>query len=99
MLEERDSKAKKVILVMDNLNTHPVASLYEAFPPEKAQSLAQRLEIYDTSKHGSWLNIAEIALSVLKSQCLSGRIDCIEKVRAKVAAWNTDWNNRKLSIV
>ena len=98
MLEERYSKAKKVILVMDNLNTHPVASLQEAFPPEKAQSLAQRLEIHDTSRHRSWLNIAEIALSVLKGQCLSGRIDGIEKVRAKVAAWNTDRNNRNSSV-
>ena len=98
MLEQRYPKAEKVILVMDNLNTHKIASLYEAFPPEKARSLANRLEIHYTPKHGSWLNIAEIELSVLKGQCLSSRIDCIEKVRAKVSAWNNDRNNRQLSV-
>ena len=98
MLEERYIDAKKVILVMDNLNTHKIASLYETFPPEKARRLANRLEIHHTPKHGSWLNIAEIELSVLKSQCLSGRIDCIEKVRAKVLSWNNERNNRQSSI-
>jgi hypothetical protein len=94
MLEERYADAKKVVLVMDNLNTHDTASLYAAFPPEEARCLAERLEIHYTPKHGSWLNIAEIELSVLKRQCLAGRIDCIEKMRAEVAAWNTDRNNR-----
>jgi len=61
-----------------------------AFPPEEARCLAERLEIHHTPKHGSWLNIAEIELSVLKRQCLAGRIDCIEKMRADVTAWNTD---------
>ena len=93
MLEERYIDAKKVILVMDNLNTHKIASLYEAFPPEKARRLTERLEIHYTPKHGSWLNIAEIELSALKRQCLAGRIDCIEKARAKAAAWNDDRNN------
>jgi hypothetical protein len=94
MLEERYPEAEKVVLVMDNLNTHNVASLYTAFAPEKAKRLADRLEIHHTPKHGSWLNIAEIELSVLKRQCLAGRIDCIEKMRTKAAAWNTDRNNR-----
>lgn len=98
MLEQRYPKAKKVVLVMDNLNTHKIASLYEAFPPEKARNMANRLEIHYTPKHGSWLNIAEIELSVLKRQCLSSRIDCIEKVRAKVSAWNDDRNNRQSSV-
>jgi len=93
MLDKRYANADKVILVADNLNTHKTASLYEAFPPEKARSLAERLEIHYTPKHGSWLNIAEIELSVLKGQCLSKRIDCIEKVRAKVSVWNDDRNN------
>ena len=84
MLEERYADAEKVVLVMDNLNTHNIASLYLAFPPEEARSLANRLEIHYTPKHGSWLNIAEIELSVLKRQCLSVRIDCIEKMREKV---------------
>ena len=98
MLEERYADAKKVILVMDNLNTHNIASLYLAFPPEEARSLANRLEIHYTPKHGSWLNIAEIELSVLKRQCLSVRIDCIEKMRKKVSSWNSDRNNRQTKV-
>ena len=77
MLEERYPDAEKVVLVMDNLNTHNSASLYTAFPPEEARKLAERLEIHYTPKHGSWLNIAEIELSVLKRQCLAGR--CLER--------------------
>lgn len=98
MLVARYPNAQKVVLVMDNLNTHNIASLYEAFPPEKARRLADRLEIHYTPKHGSWLNIAEIELSVLKRQCLSGRIDCIEKMRSIVAAWNIDRNNRQSKV-
>jgi len=98
MLEERYADAKKVILVMDNLNTHNIASLYLAFPPEEARRLANRLEIHYTPKHGSWLNIAEIELSVLKRQCLSVRIDCIEKMREKVMSWNSDRNNRQTKV-
>ena len=98
MLEVRYPDAQKVVLVMDNLNTHNIASLYEAFPPQKARRLAERLEIHHTPKHGSWLNIAEIELSVLKRQCLAGRIDCIEKMRSKVAAWNVDRNNRQSKV-
>ena len=95
MLEERYPDAKKVVLVMDNLNTHNTASLYEAFPPEEARRLAVRIEIHFTPKHWSWLDIAEIELSVLKRQCLANRIDCIEKMRATVAAWNIDRNNHQ----
>lgn len=98
MLEERYPDAEKVILIMDNLNTHNIASLYTAFPAEEARRLAERIEIHFTPKHGSWLNIAEIELSVLKRQCLAGRIDCIEKMRRKVAAWNTDRNNRQSTV-
>jgi len=98
MLEERYADAEKVVLVMDNLNTHNIASLYTAFPPEEARCLADRLEIHYTPKHGSWLNIAEIELSVLKRQCLAGRIDCIDKMRDKVAAWNIDRNNRQSEV-
>lgn len=98
MLEERYADAEKVVLVMDNLNTHNLASLYTAFPPEKARRLADRLEIHYTPKHGSWLNIAEIELSVLKRQCLAGRIDCMEKMRAAVAAWNAERNNRQTTV-
>lgn len=98
MLEERYPDAEKVVLVMDNLNTHSIASLYATFSPEKARELAGRLELHFTPKHGSWLNISEIELSVLKRQCLSGRIDCIEKMREKVAAWNIDRNNRQTKV-
>ena len=98
MLEERYADAEKVVLVMDNLNTHNTASLYSAFPPEEARRLAERLEIHYTPKHGSWLDIAEIELSVLKRQCLAGRIDCIEKMRNEVAAWNTDRNNNQAKV-
>lgn len=98
MLEDRYPDAEKVVLVMDNLNTHNIASLYTAFPPEEAKCLADRLEIHHTPKHGSWLNIAEIELSVLKRQCLAGRIDCIVKMQAKVAAWNIDRNNRQTKV-
>ncbi len=98
MLEIRYSDAEKVVLGMDNLNTHNAASLYTAFPPEEARKLAERLEIHYTPKHGSWLNIAEIELSVLKRQCLAGRISCIEKMRDEVSAWNIDRNNRQSNI-
>ena len=98
MLEERYPDAKKVVLVMDNLNTHNTASLYEAFPPEEARRLAVRIEIHFTPKHWSWLDIAEIELSVLKRQCLANRIDCIEKMRATVAAWNIDRNNHQTKV-
>ncbi len=98
MLTERYSNADKVVLVMDNLNTHNMASLYTAFPPDEARRLAERLEIHYTPKHGSWLNIAEIELSVLKRQCLAGRIPCIEKMRSEVAVWNDDRNNRQTKV-
>ena len=98
MLDERYPDAEKVVLVMDNLNTHNTASLYNTFPPEVARRLAERLEIHHTPKHGSWLNIAEIELSVLKRQCLSGRIACITKMRSEVRAWNTDRNSRQTNV-
>lgn len=92
MLNERYPDAEKVILVLDNLNTHSISSLYEVFSPEEAFRLAQRLEILHTPKHGSWLNVAEIELSVLKRQCLPERIPCIEEMSKKVACWNIQRN-------
>lgn len=77
---------------MDNLNTHAVASLYKAYPAEEARRIARRLEIHFTPKHGSWLNIAEIELNVMTRQCLSRRIDAIDKLRQELAAWETDRN-------
>jgi hypothetical protein len=93
MLDERYPQATKVRLVMDNLNTHGTASLYEAFEPEEARRLARRLEIHYTPKHGSWLNIAEIELSALTSQCLNRRIPEINLIRTEVAAWELDRNH------
>jgi len=93
MLDERYPDAIKVRLVMDNLNTHSIVSLYETFPPEEARRLSERLDIHHTPKHGSWLNMAEIELSVLKGQCLDRRIADIETMQAEVAAWEKGRNN------
>lgn len=98
MLDERYPDAKKVVLVMDNLNTHSISSLYEAFPAHEARRLAERLDIHYTPKHGSWLNIAEIELSVLKSQCLDRRIPEIDIMRKEVCAWENHRNNRQSKI-
>ena len=98
MLNVRYSNAEKVILVMDNLNTHSIASLYAAFPPAEAKRLAERLEIHHTPKHGSWLNISEIELSVFKRQCVPGRIDSLGKMRRKSRLWNEDRNNRQTKV-
>lgn len=80
-------EAAVVVLVMDNLNTHGIASLYEAFAPEVARALAARLEIHYTPKHGSWLNMAETELSILSRQCLDRRIASQEILVQEVAAW------------
>jgi hypothetical protein len=84
--------AEKVVLVMDNLNTHSIGSLYEAFDPGKAFTLAQRLEIHHTPKHGSWLNIAEIELSALTRQCLDRRIADLDILNTELAAWQATTN-------
>ena len=84
--------AEKVVLVMDNLNTHNIASLYEAFEPAEAFALAQRLEIHHTPKHGSWLNIAEIELSALTRQCLDRRISDLDVLNTELAAWQAATN-------
>lgn len=94
MLDERYPMATKVRLVMDNLNTHHIASLYQTFSACEARRLAQRLEIHYTPKHGSWLNIAEIELSALNGQCLNRRIPSVEQMRSEVAAWQSDRNTR-----
>jgi transposase len=98
MLDIRYPNVKKVVLVMDNLNTHSTASLYEAFSPEEARRLAERLEIHYTPKHGSWLNVAEIELSVLQGQCLNRRIADIETMRNEVNFWQTNRNNQTKKI-
>jgi len=85
-------------LVMDNLNTHSVASLYEAFPAEIARRLVKRLEIHYTPKHGSWLNIAEIELSVMTSQCLDRRIPSIELLRSELSEWESQRNKSQKGV-
>jgi DDE superfamily endonuclease len=90
--------AEQVILVMDNLNTHDIASLYQAFDPAKARSLAQRLDIHHTPKHGSWLNIAEIELSALTRQCLDRRIDSLNKLNGELAAWQHATNTAQRQV-
>lgn len=84
--------ARKVVLVTDNLNTHATGSLYEAFPPAEARRLAERIEWHYTPKHGSWLNMAEIELSVLARQCLDRRIPDRDTLAREVAAWEAKRN-------
>ena len=98
LVEEVYPEAEKVVLVMDNLNTHKLASLYEAFPPEQARRIAERLEVHHTPKHGSWLNMAEIELSVLARQCLDRRIESKEELRREVAAWEDERNGQGVVI-
>jgi hypothetical protein len=90
--------AKKIVLVMDNLNTHTIASLYETFPAAEALGLAQRLEVHYTPKHGSWLNIAGIELSALSMQCLNRRIDSMENLQREAKAWQQERNARTKTV-
>ena len=93
VLDNQYPDAEKVVLVMDNLNTHVISSLYEAFPAEEAFRLTQRLEIHYTPKHGSWLNIAEIELSALAAQCLGDRrIPNLALLNGELSTWETRRN-------
>jgi hypothetical protein len=99
VLDTQYPDAEKVVLVMDNLNTHVISSLYEAFPPEEALRLAKRLEIHYTPKHGSWLDIAEIELSALAAECLgTRRIPNLESLNKELAAWETQRNARQKGV-
>ena len=91
-------QAEKIVLVMDNLNTHTPAALYAAFPPAEAKRIWDRLELHYTPKHGSWLNMAEIELSVLSRQCLDRRIPDQDALRAETAAWVERRNNAQATI-
>jgi transposase len=92
LLDEVYPGAARVVLVTDNLNTHCVGSLYEAFEPAEALRLAKRIEWHYTPKHGSWLNMAEVELSVLARQCLDRRIPDTETLKREVAAWQQQRN-------
>lgn len=89
---------KKIVLVMDNLNTHKLGSLYEAFKPEEARRIAERLEIHFTPKHGSWLDMAEIEIGVLSRQCLNRRIPDQETLRREINAWQAERNQKKICV-
>lgn len=91
--------AEKIVLVMDNLNTHALASLYKRFAPKEARRIASKLEIHYTPKHGSWLDMAEIELNVLTRQCLARRIADIETLRRQLYAWECDRNEARGKIV
>ncbi|MCH9276582.1 transposase, partial [Bifidobacterium amazonense] len=98
LLDVHYPHAAKVVLVMDNLNTHGIHSLYHAFEPAKAFRLAQRLEIHHTPKHGSWLNIAEIELSCLSRQCLNRRIGDLDTLNRELAAWTQTTNHTQRQV-
>ena len=87
LVDERYPDAERIVLVLDNLNTHSPASLYDAFPPAEAKRLADKLDIHYTPKHGSWLNMAEIELSALSRQCLDRRVPDLTTLEGEVAAW------------
>ena len=98
LVEDVHEEAEKVVLVCDNLNTHKPASLYEAFPPEQARRIAARIEWHYTPKHGSWLNMAEIELSVLQRQALDRRIESQEQMTRITGAWEEERNERGVEV-
>jgi len=98
LIEVNYPQAEKIVLVLDNLNTHTPASFYEVFPPAEAWRLSQKLEVHYTPKHGSWLNMAEIELSVLARQCLNRRLATLEEVAQEVQAWQEERNQAQATI-
>jgi hypothetical protein len=90
--------APKIKLVQDNLNTHVISSLYKAFPAKKARELAKRIEIHYTPKHGSWLNIAEISISILSKQCIDRRIPHIDKLNKEISTWEKGYNEKRNTV-
>ena len=96
--DPRYADAERITLVLDNLNTHSVASLYTAFPPAEAARVASRIHLVFTPAHGSWLNIAECELSVLSGQCLSRRIDTIEEIQREARAWGRARNAAQVGV-
>ena len=97
LVDVRHKDAEKVILIGDNLNTHSPASLYKAFSPEEARRIIDKLEFHYTPKHGSWLDMAEIELSILSRQCLDQRIPTQDILRREVKAWEEQRNARKVT--
>jgi hypothetical protein len=98
LVDEAYPEAEVIRVVLDNLNTHKAASLYEAFAPEEARRIIKKLEFHYTPKHGSWLNMAEIELSVLQRQCLDRRIPDEAALNYEIAAWEEERNERQATI-
>jgi hypothetical protein len=98
LIEVHYPTSEKIVLVMDNLNTHTPASFYEAFVPEEAERLCEKLEIHYTPKHGSWLNMAEIELSVLSGHPLKERIGTQAELESAVMAWQATRNQKEVKI-
>jgi hypothetical protein len=98
ILDEVYPEARAIRLVQDNLNTHTIGALYEAFAPDEARRLARRLEVHPTPVHGSWLNVAESELSILDRQCLDRRLDAKDLVRSEVGAWEAQRNEARVTM-
>jgi DDE superfamily endonuclease len=98
LVEVHFPDAPKIRVVLDNLNIHTPASMYETFEPEEARRLARRLEFHYTPKHGSWLNMAEIEFSILGRQCLDQRLPSIERVRDVIAPWEMTRNAHRVQV-
>lgn len=98
LVDDYFPEAERITVVMDNLNTHSPSSFYEAFAPQEAKRLLNRLEFHYTPKHGSWLNMAEIELSILSRECLSRRIPNQQELRRQVSAWEKDRNTKNSTI-
>jgi hypothetical protein len=98
LLDVHYADVEAVVLVLDNLNTHTPGSLYEAFEPEEAKRLAEKLEIHYTPKHGSWLNMAEIELGILSRQCLKPRMETQGRMAGEVAAWEKERNEKESTV-
>src|SRR4051794_477107 len=98
LAEEVHAEADRVVLVVDNLNTHTPGCLYEAFEPARARRIAEKLEWHYTPKHGSWLNMAEVELAALAKQCLGRRIGSRQELEREVAAWEEERNERQVGV-
>jgi len=98
LCDELYPAAEKIVLVMDQLNTHNTGSLYQAFVPSEARRLAEKLEIHHTPKHGSWLNMAEIELSILSRQCMNDYFESREKLAERIAPWERSRNDKQAGI-
>lgn len=98
LVDEFYPHAQRIVVVLDNLNTHSKASLYEAFTPEEAHRIAAKLEFHHTPKHGSWLNAVEIEFAALSKQCLDRRIPSLAMLKSEVAAWTVERNSRLVKV-